>query len=199
MKKQTLLPLAIIALLTSCSSTDSVTDPEAPINLNLEARLVRKPECKNDAFVREASPETNESRKRTDGEGEYEFVQPVESFSFSYVDGDSLKIQHNNLSASCGINIRTDVWYEKETNTIRFVETFEYEDLYLKCNCIYDVDSNIGKLVPGKYKVAVHRTWRKTSEPWMPSPDYAANDLNTIYETEIDFKQGLNVSYEFVK
>ncbi len=199
MKKQTLLPLAIIALLTSCSSTDSVTDPEAPINLKLEARLVRKPECKNDAFVREASPETNESRKRTDGEGEYEFVQPVESFSFSYVDGDSLKIQHKNLSASCGINIRTDVWYEKETNTIRFVETFEYEDLYLKCNCIYDVDSNIGKLVPGKYKVLVHRYKKDMSRPWMPSPDYLANDFNKIFETEIDFKQGLEVSYKLSK
>ena len=194
MKKQTLLPLAIIALLTSCSSTDSVTNPEAPVKL--EARLVRKPECKNDAFVREASSETNESRKRTDGEGEYEFVQPVESFSFSYVDGDSLKIQHNNLSEICGTNIRAHVLFEKETNTIRFVETFELGENFSKCKCIYDVDSNVGKLVPGKYKVLVRRVSRIMSEPWMPSP---IDDLPPIFETEIEFKQGLNVSYEVGK
>ena len=193
-----ILPLAIFALLTSCSSTDSVTDPEAPINLNLEARLVRKPECKNDAFVREASPETNESRKRTDGEGEYEFVQPVQSINFSYVDGDSLKIQHNDFYISCGTMFRTDVLFEKETNTIHFVEIFN-ADMFVKCMCVYDLDSNIGKLEPGKYKVIVHRYWEDRSEHWMPSPDYMINDLNKIFETEIDLKEGLNVSYKLSK
>lgn len=199
MKKQTLLPLALIALLSSCSSTDSVTDPEAPINLKLEARLVRKPECKNDAFVREASPETNESRKRADGEGEYEFVQPVESIAFSYVEGDSLNVLHNNFYASCGTGFSTDVIFERETKTIHFVEIHNMEDLWAKCMCVYDINSNIGKLESGKYKVIVHRYWEDKSHPWMPSPDYMTNDLNKIFETEIDFKQGLEVSYKLSK
>lgn len=198
MKKQTLLPLALIALLSSCSSTDSVTDPEAPINLKLEARLVRKPECKNDAFVREASPETNESRKRTDGEGEYEFVQPVESIAFSYVEGDSLNVLHNNFYASCGTGFSTGLIFERETKTIHFVE-IRNEDLVAKCMCVYDINSNIGKLEPGKYKVIVHSYWENKSHPWMPSPDYLANDFNKIFETEIDFKQGLEVSYKLSK
>ena len=198
MKKQTLLPLALIALLSSCSSTDSVTDPEAPINLKLEARLVRKPECKNDAFVREASPETNESRKRTDGEGEYEFVQPVESIAFSYVEGDSLNVLHNNFYASCGTGFSTDVIFERETKTIHFVEIHNV-DLEADCMCVYDINSNIGKLEPGKYKVIVHRYWEDKSHPWMPSPDYMTNDLNKIFETEIDFKRGLEVSYKLSK
>lgn len=198
MKKQTLLPLALIALLSSCSSTDSVTDPEAPINLNLEARLVKTPECKNDAFVREASSETNESRKRADGEGEYEFVQPVESIAFSYVEGDSLNVLHNNFYASCGTRFSTDVIFERETKTIHFVE-IRNEDLVWKCMCVYDINSNIGKLEPGKYKVLVHRYMEDMSRPWMPSPDYLANDFNKIFETEIDFKQGLEVSYKLSK
>jgi len=198
MKKQTLLPLALIALLSSCSSTDSVTDPETPINLKLEARLVKTPECKNDAFVREASPETNESRKRTDGEGEYEFVQPVESIAFSYVEGDSLNVLHNNFYASCGTRFSTGLIFERETKTIHFVE-IRNVDLEWKCMCVYDINSNIGKLEPGKYKVIVHSYWENKSHPWMPSPDYLANDFNKIFETEIDFKQGLKVSYKLSK
>ena len=198
MKKRILLPLALIALLSSCSSTDSVIDPEAPINLKLEARLVRKPECKNDAFVREASPETNESRKRTDGEGEYEFVQPVESIAFSYVEGDSLNVLHNNFYASCGTRFSTGLIFERETKTIHFVE-IRNVDLEWDCMCVYDINSNIGKLEPGKYKVIVHSYWENKSHPWMPSPDYKANDLNKIFETEIDFKQGLEVSYKLSK
>ena len=65
--------------------------------------------------------------------------------------------------------------------------------------CVYDINSNIGKLEPGKYKVIVHSYWENKSHPWMPSPDYLANDFNKIFETEIDFKQGLEVSYKLSK
>jgi hypothetical protein len=165
---------------------------------DVKARLVNTPVCKNDAFVREVPSETNESRKRVDGEGEYEFVQPVESINFSYVEGDSLNIQHNDFYISCGTMFRTDVLFEKETNTIHFVEIFNV-DMVADCMCVYDLDSNVGKLEPGKYKVLVHRYMEDMSRPWMPSPDYKANDLNKIFETEIDFKQGLEVSYKLSK
>ena len=195
MKKRILLPLAIIALLTSCSSTDSVTDPEAPINL--ESRLVNIPVCKNDQYVREVSPQVGEVTTRTDVGTTYEFVAPVETYNFKYVEGDTLKYLHKDFSSNCASDFDVKVVFDSENQTIYIVE-LDKRDVSAKCLCYYDLESNMGKLVPGEYNVRVYRYWDSplSSHMFSLTPEFLEKDISyKLFERTINFNQDLDYAF----
>ncbi|MBP5478085.1 MAG: hypothetical protein J6Y15_01810, partial [Bacteroidaceae bacterium] len=171
---------------------------EQPSTPKLEARLVNTPECKNASFVREVSPATNEARKRTEGDTEYEFVSPVDSIVLSYLDNGSMKYLHINSSASCESEFKVVALYNTETNTIEIAEV--NKDGGTNCFCYYDVESTIDNLSSGKYRVRIHKFWDSPMSSFMLpdiTTDFLADETsNLILETEIEFKDGMNVSYK---
>lgn len=179
-----------VAILASCSSTDTLTEQENPVPNVLNLRMTKDVTCEDHNYVRETIPTTSESRKRTDETTEYEYVEPVKSIELTYVDGDSLKYVHKALQLECGSAVWLSVNYDSNAKRIMIVEN-GINDNMADCMCHYSPEGNIGKLETGKYTIAIYRDIQTNSyDNYSPKP---IEELKAYFEKEINFKKGMHV------
>lgn len=178
------------AVLVSCSSTDSLTEP-APNVLGLT--MTKEAECEDHNYVREVNPATSEARQRTDEETEYEYVEPVESVVLTYVEGDSLKYKHNAIRLGCGSSVWLSAYYDSDAKRIMVVENGVYNNM-MDCMCHYSPEGNIGKLESGKYTIALYTDIQiidyEGPVEYIPRP---VEQLKPYFEKEINFKKGMSI------
>ena len=174
------------AVLASCSSTDSLTEP-APNVLGLT--MTKEAKCEDHNYVREVNPATSDARQRTDEETEYEYVEPVESVVLTYVEGDSLKYKHNAIRLGCGSSVWLSAYYDSDAKRIMVVENGVYNNM-MDCLCHYSPEGNIGKLEPGKYTIALYTDIQLVNGKYSPRP---IEQLKPYFEKEINFKKGMHI------
>lgn len=155
-KISNLLAVCLLSILV-VSCTD---DTQQPKNLDLSINLIGKSDCKSNK-----SAEINQSVTYSQSCIDYSFDQATKK----------LTLKHINAGFNCcPESLYCTVAYRNDTIVVQ-----EYEkSLGCKCNCLYDLDFEVGGIEPGKYQLYV-------IEP------YAGNQAKLNFELDLrNQKQG---------